>query len=131
MNILETLKKIRRAYLWIRKSFLSRSDFGSCGTNTVIQLPFRIYEPKSVYLAENVKISAGLSILNAPTEKVIIKRYTVLAANCTIVPGSHRSTVTVPQFLLGASHINDKTSNIIINEDVWIGTNVTILSGVP
>lgn len=130
MNILETLKKIRRAYLWTRKSFLSRSDFGSCGTNTVIQLPLRIYEPKSVYLAENVKISAGMSILNAPAEKVIIKRYTAIAANCTIVPGSHRSTVTVPHFLLGPSHINDKTSNIIINEDVWIGTNVTILSGV-
>lgn len=130
MKIVDTLKKIKLAFIWVNKSFLLRSDFGSCGKNTVIQNPLRIYEPKSVYLAENVKISAGMSILNSPTEKVIIKRYSAIAANCTIVPGSHRSTVTIPQFLLGPSHINDKTSNIIINEDVWIGTNVTILSGV-
>ena len=77
-----------------------------------------------------MKLSSGLHILNSPNEKIIIKKYTVFAANCTIAPNSHRSTVSVPQFLLGASHINDFSSDIVIEEDVWLGTGVTILSGV-
>jgi carbonic anhydrase/acetyltransferase-like protein (isoleucine patch superfamily) len=31
--------------------------------------------------------------------------------------------------LLGASHINDKSMDLHINEDVWVGSNVTILPG--
>ena len=30
---------------------------------------------------------------------------------------------------MGASHINDKSNDITIGEDVWVGTNATILSG--
>jgi tetrahydrodipicolinate N-succinyltransferase len=31
---------------------------------------------------------------------------------------------------LGESHINDKSADVIIEEDVWVGTRVTILAGV-
>lgn len=58
------------------------------------------------------------------------KKYTEFAANCTIVTNNHRSTVGIPQFILGASHVNDQSGDVIIEEDVWLGTGVTILSGV-
>ena len=35
----------------------------------------------------------------------------------------------IPQFLLGVSHINDKSVDVVVEEDVWVGANVTILAG--
>lgn len=49
--------------------------------------------------------------------------------NCMIVTNNHRSTVGIPQILLGISGINDKHGDITIGEDVWVGSNVTILAG--
>lgn len=130
MKLLEFIQKLILVYKWVKISFPIKKQFGACGKNTVLLYPMRIYNPQSVFISENVKISSGLHILNSSTEKVIIKKYTVFAANCTIAPNSHRSTVTIPQFLLGASHVNDYSSEIIIDEDVWLGVGVTILSGV-
>jgi len=122
--------KIKLFIHWLRISFPLKRELGHCGKNTILLYPLRIYNPQSVFVEENVKLSSGLHILNSPNEKVIIKKYTVFAANCTICPNSHVSTVTVPQFLLGASHVNDVSSDVIINEDVWLGAGVTILAGV-
>ena len=130
MKLLEFIQKLILVYKWVKISFPIKKQFGACGKNTVLLYPMRIYNPQSVFISENVKISSGLHILNSSTKKVIIKKYTVFAANCTIAPNSHRSTVTIPQFLLGASHVNDYSSEIIIDEDVWLGVGVTILSGV-
>ena len=131
MKIKVLYEKFKLFYRWFIYSFPLKNQFGYCGKNTVLQYPLSIYSKKAVYIEDNVKISKGLHVLNAPDEKVFIKKYTVLAANCTISTNNHVKTVTVPQFLLGASHVNDiSATETIIHEDVWLGTNVTILSGV-
>lgn len=107
----------------------SRKDFGSIGKNAVIGYPVDIMYPKSVHLAENTVLRMGTCIQNNRNEHVYIKKFTVISKNCTIVTNNHRSTVGVPQCLLGASHINDTSRDITINEDVWVGTNATILAG--
>lgn len=124
------ISKARLFWRWLNKSFPLKKEFGYCGDNTVLQYPIRISSIKDVFVDYNVKLSSGLHIINAPGEEVHIKKFSVLAADCTIVTNSHRSTVTIPQFLLGVSHINDKSANVIIHEDVWVGANVTILAGV-
>lgn len=80
-------------------------------------------------MEENSVIRLGTKILNNKTEHVYIGKYTVVGVNCVIVTNGHRSTVGIPHVLLGASHINDKSQDIHIEEDVWIGANVTILAG--
>lgn len=129
-NKIVWLKKCKKALLWIWNSFPLPQELGYCGKNTILFYPLRIYSPASVYIEENVKITHGLTIINAPTEKVVIKKYSVLAANCTIITNNHRNTVSIPQFLLGVSHINDKSVDVIIEEDVWIAAGVTIMAGV-
>lgn len=124
------IKKCKKALQWIWNSFPLSQEFGYCGENTILLYPLRIYSPNSVYIEENVKITHGLTIINAPTEKVVIKKYSTIAANCTIITNNHRRTVCIPQFLLGASHINDKSADVIIEEDVWIAAGVTIMAGV-
>lgn len=129
MAIIIKLKQLRRLLIWAFRSF-SKEGLGYCGKNSAIEFPCRIESRKDVYLYENARIRNDVRIINAPGEKVIIKKYSVIAAGVTIITNSHRSTVGIPHFLLGASHINDKSANVIIEEDVWIGANATIMSGV-
>lgn len=68
-------------------------------------------------------------ILNNENENIYIKKYTVISSKCTIVTNNHHSTMGIPQCLLGASHINDTAKDLTIGEDVYVGTNVTILEG--
>ena len=116
--------------MWSIRSFPRKSSFGQVGQHTVIGYPCHIGNPAQVYLAEQVNIRYGISIINAKYEKVTIKKYSVIAPQCTIVTNSHRATVGVPQFILGESHVNDKSGDVVIEEDVWVGANSTILAGV-
>lgn len=107
----------------------SLSDFGSSGRNSKVAFPIYISSVKTVHLEDNTVIRGGVSIQNNKNEHVYIKKYTVISRDVTIVTNNHRSTVGIPQCLLGASHINDTSRNLTIGEDVWVGTNATILSG--
>ena len=106
----------------------SRRDLGSAGKNVILGFPVYISSAKTLHMAENSVLRRGVSILNNKNEHVYIGRYTVISINVTIVTNNHRSTVGIPQCLLGASHINDKSKDLHIGEDVWVGTGVTILS---
>lgn len=129
MELIDRIKKIKRAFHWINKSFPVASDFGKCGCYAKIEPPIS-GNLKNVFIDNYAKVRPGAMFICGPNEKVIIKKYTVLAPRCTIVTNSHVPTVTIPQLILGHSHINDKSADVVINEDVWIGTNVTILAGV-
>lgn len=119
------LQKIKKIF----KFFPIKQSLGACGKNSRIEFPTYIAEPNLLYMEENTLIRKYAKIQNAPNERVQIKKYSVVGMNCSIISNSHKSTVGIPQILLGSSHINDKSSDLIIEEDVWIGINVTILQG--
>lgn len=112
-----------------RRFFPSRKRLGFCGENVILEYPLHFEVPSSVYLERSTRIREFCHIINTPNEKVTVKKYTVIAANCTIITNNHRSTATIPQILLGASHINDTSTDITIGEDVWVGANATIMAG--
>lgn len=115
---------------WVNNYFPLKSCFGHIGKTSVIGRPIRIGNPSKVYFEEYTNIRYGLNIINAKHEKVIIKKYAVIAPLCTIITNSHRATIGIPQFILGESHVNDISGDVIICEDVWVGANSTILAGV-
>lgn len=115
---------------WAIKSFPNKNAFGAITDTSLIGYPCSIANPNQVYLEEQIELRYGLTIINAKYEKVIVKKYSVIAPQCTIITNSHCSTVGVPQFILGESHVNDKSGDVIINEDVWVGANSTILAGI-
>ena len=107
--------------------FYNRTNFGYIGKNTILEYPITITNPKNVYLSEHTKIRRGLFIIN-DTGKFVLKKYSAIAINCTIITGNHTPTVGIPHIILGSSHINDKETDIIVEEEVWIGANCTLLS---
>lgn len=123
MGFFKKIKKFKRSIL------PSRSDIGSAGKNAIIGIPCYIGSPKTLHMEENTAIRPGAIIQNTSKEHIYIKKYSAIGIHCTIVTNSHKSTVGIPQVILGPSHINDISKDLHIDEDVWVGTNVTILVG--
>lgn len=123
MGIIKKIRKFKRHVL------PSRSDIGSAGKNAIIGVPCYVGSPKTLHMEENTAIRPGAIIQNTAKEHIYIKKYSAIGVHCTIVTNSHKSTVGVPQIILGPSHINDVSKDLHIDEDVWVGTNVTIMAG--
>lgn len=124
------IRHCRELLFRYRKDNPERKDFGSLPAHSMVACPCHIGVPSKLFMEDFVKIRYGLTVINAKEESVFIKKYTEIAPDVTIVTNSHKSTVGIPQVILGESHINDKSADVIIEEDVWVGTRVTILPGV-
>lgn len=120
-------KKIKRA---ISVFLPTRNSIGSAGINSYIEFPVYISCPKSVSMEADTRLRGGTKILVSKKCRVSIKRYSVVGMNCMIVANKHISTVGIPHILLGASGINDQINDIVIEEDTWIGSNVTIMGNI-
>lgn len=107
--------------------FPTRKSLGSSGENTYIEFPVYISFPKNVFVEADTRIRMGTKILISDKDTLTIKKYTIVGLNCVIVTNKHNSTVGIPHILLGISGINDQHNNLVIEEDVWIGANVTIM----
>ncbi len=130
MSLLESLMSLRRLMIWGLRCFPSKGVFGAFGKNSIMDYPVMIDSIKSVFVESDVTVRDNFRIINTPNEKVVIRQYSVISSGVTIITNSHRSTVGIPHFLLGPSHFNDKTGDVKIEEDVWVGADATILAGV-
>lgn len=129
-QILLPFKIIKRIYKINKEAIISKnlSRYGYAHQSAIIEEPSKIKQPHLLFADKLVKIRNGFNFISK-TGELHIGKYTTIAQNVTIVTGNHRSTVGVPQSVLGASHINDVEQNMYIGEDVWVGTNVTLLYG--
>lgn len=115
--------------LWANYFSANSSNFGYVGKNVRITPPYSMHY-KNIYIYDNVGIGPK-SFISTPNAKVIFKGNTAVAEGLTIHSGNHVR-------ILGkyVSDITDKDkpsgydADVIIEEDVWIGSNVTILAGV-
>ncbi len=64
---------------------------------------------------------------------ITIGSHVMIAANCVLSPTSHeflsRDTVIMKQGFISPSSLHTHRSGIVIEDDVWIGANSTILEG--
>lgn len=126
INFLKWLNAIRASFIL---HYPNKSRFGKIGKHSIIYFPIAVDYPQNVFISDAVRIKNNCAIINSPTEKVYIGKYTAIGAYSIFIPGNHRSTVTIPHFILGASHINDKSADLHIGEDVWCGARSVVLSG--
>lgn len=103
-------------------------QYGECHETTQIGIPIQITNTKNVFLSEKTRIQSGCKIITY-TGNFYLKNYSVLSYGVTIITGNHTPTVGIPQYVLGHSHKNDREKDIIVEEDAWIGANVTLLAG--
>ncbi|MBR5033747.1 MAG: hypothetical protein IKX71_00405 [Bacteroidales bacterium] len=95
----------------------------------------KVYNKKNLYMYENTNINGGGIIMNTRA-KFIMKKNSGAALGLLVVTGNHMSVVGMakPQVTnvvkdqLDINHEFDR--DVIVDEDVWIGSRVTLLSGV-
>lgn len=123
VSFYKMLKSIYCSYIkiGIKKNYSFRAA-------TAIVNPPCIFDPSLVEIYDQARISSGFRLISY-RGKFIVKKYSVVAADCTAVTQNHKSTVTIPHSWLGINHINDDESDIVVEEDVWVGCGVTLLKG--
>ena len=116
--------------LYNRYVYPSAAKYGYLGKKAIINLPASLVGTRNIYLGENVSIGPD-SILYAPNSSIRIKRNSYTGPRCFISTGNHYSKVGYfSRLLTDQDKIRDGVNlnwDVIIDEDVWIGANVSIL----
>ena len=105
------------------------------GQNRTVHYPFNILGVENIIADDNISIGTGSTIYTTGA-KLIIKQHFVAGPNLTIITGDHLPIVgrfldTVKAEDKHRYDINHECDqDVIIQEDVWCGVNVTILKGV-
>lgn len=125
MRIYEKLIKYREE----RRMNKLKSLLAKCSPTTQLFLPSRILGAKNVYLHDYVRIMPQ-SVIMASGGKFIMKKFSEASFNLTVVTSNHRPTVGIPNFFNNSLHINEVIKgDVIIEEDCWLGMNVSLLPG--
>ena len=116
--------------IWRRNiGSLKRSSFGYIGKNIILDPPLS-GDINNVYIHDNVCLG-GHSILSTPNAKIVFKGDTAVAHHLTIHTGNHARVVG--KMVTDITEENKPKGydlDVVIEKDVWIGANVTILAGV-
>lgn len=117
-------------YLYLHYCGCRKSSLAYIGCNVRLTPPFVVINPHNLYLGDGVSIgpNAHLSCLNA---KLIIKGHTAIAEHFTVHTGNHAHIKGM--FITDITEANKPKGydeDVVVEKDVWIGCNVTLLSGV-
>lgn len=125
-RIKTTLGTLKSLYFNVR-----REDLGACGTDVTLELPMKVTKPKNVYIGNHVAIRGFFTFISH-TGRLIIKDYVGISQRFTVVTGNHTTTPPLNKWQVECnwSEFGDKESDTVIEEDVWIGINVTVMPGV-
>lgn len=100
------------------------------GGKRIIAPPYIIVGAKNIITEEPISIGPNSTIYTTRA-KLIIKKHFIAGPNLTIITGDHH--YVVGKFLdevKDTDKIPENDQNVVIEEDVWCGANVTILKGV-
>lgn len=126
MNIIIRFKKAIGIFLhyYVRPN---PSNFGYFGKNATIARPCDLKKPSNIYLHEFVRIGPRATIMSVRDSKFIMKRGCLCAEGLVAVTSNHHQHIGK---YLSNNGGDDIFGDIIVDEDVWIGINVTLLSNV-
>lgn len=102
---------------------------GYCGKGAKIGEPSLLSDYSKVYLYDGAAIDAGFTLISY-TGKFIMKKNSCTAVGLTVVTGNHGREIGQWFNYSASHHTEDIEKDVIVEEDVWLGTNVTLLSGV-
>ena len=129
MNIIDKIfAKISCVYMK-RKQRAILSKLGYCGRNAIIE-ETEIYNPQNIYLYDDANILEGFVFINHKG-RFFFHKGSSAARNLTVVTDSHIRAVG--KFFkdkeLFYQFKDNITADVIVEDEVWIGTNVTLLPG--
>ncbi len=125
MNI---LKRIKHAFGIFHHYYVepNPAQLGKFGKNASLGIPADLKKPQNIYLYDHARIGCRSTIMTTGNSKFIMKRESGAAEGLTVITSNHKQRLGT--FRTGANDDN-VYKDIVVEEDVWIGINVTLLSG--
>lgn len=135
MNILGYIASfcdfVRRGYNKVVRPLFFKIRLGYCGKNVNFrntkQCPTQVL--KRIYMYDDTTLNS-FSMISA-SAKFIMKKESGASSGLTIITGNHQR-IPCEQFKVNNIVVasNDIEKDIVVEEDVWIGANVTLCAGV-
>lgn len=110
---------------------MCKSSFASIGKNVIFHPTNSSFSYKNITIGSNVGIGEN-AYFNATLSHIYIENNIAIAPNVTIRGGNHRFDI-VGKWITDYTAKDKNPSDdepVYIEDDCWIGTNVTILKGV-
>jgi acetyltransferase-like isoleucine patch superfamily enzyme len=127
----ELLDLVSRAYnKFIRGNFI-KSRFGKCGEKVWIGKNFIVSNPGNISIGEYTHIGPNV-LMYATLKKISIGKCVLIAPNVIIVTGNHRTDIIgeYMAFITDKDKLPENDKDVVIEDDVWIGSGCIILMGV-
>lgn len=102
------------------------AKLGYFGKKASLGIPADLKNPHNIYLYDFARIGRRSTIMTMGNSRFVMKRGCLTAEGLVVVTSNHRQHIG--QFLSGGNEDNEY-KDVIVEEDVWIGINVTLLSG--
>ena len=102
------------------------AKLGHFGKNAALGIPADLKNPRNIYLYDFARIGPRSTIMTMGNGRFVMKRGCLTAEGLVVVTSNHHQRIG--KFLSGGNDDN-VYKDIIVEEDVWIGINVTLLSG--
>lgn len=108
-----------------------KRSFAACGENVMIGRRFEVVGADNITMGHDVYLGPGLTLLTTRAA-IQLGDYVMSGPNLTIITGDHRTDILDRTMMSIAENekLPENDQDVIIGNDVWLGSNVTILKGV-
>jgi acetyltransferase-like isoleucine patch superfamily enzyme len=119
--------------LWYKKisSKILKKEFKECGKGVSWGYNFTVAGAQNIRIGEDTAIGPNC-IFYATMAPLTIGKKVLISPNVTIVTGEHRTDL-IGVYMRDVTEAEKRPENdapVVIEDDVWIGSNVTIMKGV-
>ncbi|MEY8686517.1 DapH/DapD/GlmU-related protein [Bacteroides sp. AN502(2024)] len=105
-----------------------RKQLGYCHPTSILIKPLVIKGAENVYMYEDTGLKDAL--IMAPKAKFIMKKHSGAAEGLTVITGNHERRVGQFYRTITEQEKQLQDMDVVVEEDCWIGTRVTLLMGV-
>lgn len=131
---MKIFKRIRTLFKHLRE-ITSDIEYNNVHPTSFVARDAKVTIPDNLIMEEHCGLGPGANILNLRA-KFIMKKYSFSGPDLMVVTGNHMTLIGIPmKFIddkmkdeLDVNHEYDR--DVIVDEDVWFGARVTLLSGV-
>lgn len=125
MNLIRRIKKGISIFIhyYVRPNPVRLGHFGEKAS---LGIPADLKNPENIYLYDNARIGRRSTIMTMGNSKFIMGKYSGAAEGLTVITSNHKQRIGSVRT---GSNDDNTYKDIIVEEDVWIGINVTLLSG--
>lgn len=108
-----------------------RRSFAECGHNVTLGRHSEVSGAGNIYMGHDVYLGPRTTLLTTRA-KIRIGDYVMSGPNLTVISGDHRTDILDrPMMTLSDEDmLPENDQDVIIGDDVWMGSGVTILKGV-